>query len=304
MIKSLPASLDAHSAQSLLDLVPHPIYVVDVNTLELKAVNQHLRKRLLAAEGVPCHKAIYQLDLPCSFCRIDELQRQDKPGGDVVFEHFNGADERWYQLQESLVQWMDGSTAKFSMGVDVSRHKDTQNALTAAQDRLSLQGQQLSNLSHTDKLTGLFNRRRLGEALAFEIERSVRYGQAFSVVLADVDKFQAVNDEHGHLAGDTVLVAMADAFGQGVRKSDILARWGGEEFLVLCSNTDRDGAATMAENLRQLVQAEELAVVGHKTCSFGVAQWIKDESVESLLARADAALYRAKANGRNRVELG
>ena len=304
MIKTLPASLDAHSAQTLLDLVPHPIYVVDVNTLNLIAVNRHMRKRMLVSEGVPCHKAIYQLDLPCSFCRIDALQRQDGEGGDVVFEHLNGADERWYQLQESLVGWSDGREAKYSIATDITRFKDAQNALTEAQDKISLQSQQLAKSSQTDRLTGLFNRRKLDEALTLEIERSARYGQPFSVVLADVDKFQSVNDEHGHQAGDTVLVAMADAFGQGVRKSDLLARWGGEEFLVLCSNTDLTGAATMAENLRQLVQAEELAVVGHKTCSFGVAQWTKDESVASLVARADAALYQAKANGRNRVELG
>ena len=305
MTKSLPANLDAPSVQAQIDLVPHPVYVVDVSTLNLMATNRHMRKRMLTQDAdVPCHKAIYQLDLPCSFCRIHELQREDNTAGEVTFEHFNDADERWYQLQESLVEWFDGRAAKYSMGVDISRHKDTQNALTAAQDRISLQGQQLAKISHTDRLTGLFNRRRLDEALAFEIERSARYGQPFSVVLADVDKFQSVNEEHGHQAGDTVLVAMADAFGQGVRKSDLLARWGGEEFLVLCSNTDLAGAATMAENLRQLVQAEELAVVGHKTCSFGVAQWTKDESVASLVARADAALFLAKANGRNRVELG
>ncbi len=304
MIKLLSPSLDEHSVQPLLDLVPHPVYVVDIETLNIVAVNRHMRKRMLDLDGVPCYKAIYQLDLPCSFCRIEEVQRQERPGEEVVFDHFNDADERWYQLHESLVQWFDGRSVKFSVGVDVSRHKDTQSALTAAQDRISLTSQQLTKSSQTDRLTGLFNRRRLDEVLAFEIERSARYGQPFSVVLADVDRFQSINDEHGHQAGDTVLVAMADAFGQGVRKSDILARWGGEEFLVLCSNTDLSGAATMAENLRQLVQAEELGAVGHKTCSFGVAQWAKDESVESLVARADAALFQAKSNGRNRVELG
>ena len=161
---------------------------------------------------------------------------------------------------------------------------------------------ELERISVTDQLTGLFNRRKLDEALIQEMERAERYGQAFSVVICDVDKFKSVNDLHGHQVGDMVLVSITKILRQGVRKTDIIGRWGGEEFIVICPNTDLNGAVAMAEHLRQLVEGNKFNVVGPKTCSFGVAQLTLDEPVKSLVFRADAALYRAKAGGRNRVE--
>jgi diguanylate cyclase (GGDEF)-like protein len=160
----------------------------------------------------------------------------------------------------------------------------------------------LERISVTDQLTGLFNRRKLDETLLQEMERGKRYGQTFSIVIADVDKFKSVNDRHGHQAGDMVLVSVANVLRQGVRKTDTIGRWGGEEFMVICPNTDLDGAVALAKHLRLLVEASEFSVVGRKTCSFGVAQLAKDEPVESLVSRTDVALYRAKTGGRNRVE--
>jgi diguanylate cyclase (GGDEF)-like protein/PAS domain S-box-containing protein len=156
----------------------------------------------------------------------------------------------------------------------------------------------------TDQLTGLHNRRKLDEAMAQEVTRSRRYGTPLAVVLGDVDKFKAVNDAFGHQVGDQVLVAFAAILRQGVREADAVGRWGGEEFMVICPHTDMAGASALAESLRQRVAQHVFPGVGQKTCSFGVAQLTEQETALTLVARADAALYRAKHAGRDRVEVG
>jgi len=162
---------------------------------------------------------------------------------------------------------------------------------------------QLERLAVTDRLTGLCNRHRLDEALAQELARSQRYGEVFSVLLLDVDHFKAVNDSHGHQAGDRVLVELATLLSRQTREADLAGRWGGEEFLVVCPGTDAAGAVAMAEKLRECIAAHVFTGLGHQTASIGVASYRHGDSVESVLARADAALYSAKGAGRNRVEL-
>nr|WP_295783923.1 sensor domain-containing diguanylate cyclase [Rhodoferax sp.] len=161
---------------------------------------------------------------------------------------------------------------------------------------------ELERLSVTDRLTGLFNRLRLDHVLADELHRSQRYASCFSLVLLDIDHFKSVNDKYGHAVGDQVLVDVARLLRQGTREIDVVGRWGGEEFLVICPDTHFDGAMATAEKLRQLIANHSFAAVGTKTSSFGVASFRNADTVSSTMARADAALYRSKANGRNRVE--
>ncbi len=159
----------------------------------------------------------------------------------------------------------------------------------------------LEKVSVTDHLTQLFNRLKTDEVLAGELNRAERYGQGFSLVLSDVDHFKAVNDIHGHQAGDAVLKAVADVFQANMRAGDTVGRWGGEEFLILCPGTGQEGAVALAEKLRQRVQATETPPVGAVTASFGVAAWRAGDDEKSLIARVDKALYAAKRQGRNRV---
>jgi len=161
---------------------------------------------------------------------------------------------------------------------------------------------ELERMAVTDRLTGLFNRHRLDQILADECARDHRYGAPFAVALADIDHFKAVNDEFGHQAGDKVLVELAGLLAQHTRHADVAGRWGGEEFLLIFRHTTLDGACTSADKLRALIADHPFTTVGHRTASFGVAASRPGESPEQLLARADAALYRAKENGRNRVE--
>lgn len=160
----------------------------------------------------------------------------------------------------------------------------------------------LEKLSLTDRLTGLYNRRKLDQVIADEMLIATRYVNSFSAVLIDIDFFKSVNDTFGHLVGDQVLVEFASLLTRNTRAVDVLGRWGGEEFLIFCRCTDQQGAMQFAEKLRHQVESHVFATVGTKTCSLGVASCQADDTIESLLARADEALYRAKANGRNRVE--
>ncbi|CCQ74552.1 GGDEF domain-containing protein [Magnetospira sp. QH-2] len=164
--------------------------------------------------------------------------------------------------------------------------------------------QQLEQMSTTDVLTSLANRRHMDDVLQNEINRCKRYGECLSVILADMDHFKAVNDTFGHLVGDRVLKDLAGILQDSCRDVDIVGRWGGEEFLIVCPGTTLAGAAATAEKLRTAIEDHEFKGVGHKTASFGVGTARGMESVDSLVHQADQALYAAKDQGRNRVELG
>jgi len=158
-------------------------------------------------------------------------------------------------------------------------------------------------LARTDSLTGLWNRRHFEDTVEIEIERARRYGTPLSLLTLDADHFKRINDSHGHHVGDDVLRKIAQLLGQQIRRSDLLCRWGGEEFMVLVPETDGDRAATMAEKIRQRVAAHEFEGVGRVTVSIGVGQAGRGETADAWLRRVDAALYQAKQRGRNRVVL-
>jgi diguanylate cyclase (GGDEF)-like protein len=155
----------------------------------------------------------------------------------------------------------------------------------------------------TDTLTGLYNRLKLDEVLTAEMLRAQRYGTPLSLILYDVDHFKSINDTLGHQAGDKVLIKLSQLSAASIRSSDLLVRWGGEEFIVLAPGADSQMAWQAAEKLRVTIGQSAFESAGSVTCSFGVAQYASGDSGESFLARADAALYCAKEGGRDRVEL-
>jgi diguanylate cyclase (GGDEF)-like protein len=159
----------------------------------------------------------------------------------------------------------------------------------------------IKRLSEEDYLTKLHNRRKIHEILENEISRSKRYNSTFAVILLDIDNFKITNDKFGHNAGDQVLVQISDIIRKTIRESDIASRWGGEEFLVFCPHTNIDGAFSLAEKLRNNIENYEFAEVGYKTSSFGIAQIERADTVQSLIQRADEALYSAKNSGKNMV---
>jgi len=148
----------------------------------------------------------------------------------------------------------------------------------------------------TDPLTGVNNRRGLDDSLGTQLALMTRYHSVFSLVMFDIDHFKQINDQEGHLNGDRVLQELARLLDGSIRETDIIARYGGEEFVIVMPQTDLDGASMFAERLRAGV-AERMTI----TVSGGVAAARESDDPESLIARADTALYNAKTAGRNRV---
>ncbi len=166
-------------------------------------------------------------------------------------------------------------------------------------EQLLAQAFRLEELATHDSLTGAINRRKFNEMIDIEFERVRRYGRPLSFVILDIDHFKRVNDTLGHEAGDQVLVSLAQLLRDGIRTVDTLARWGGEEFVLLLPQVSLSGAADLAERLRLDVRARRLPA--DVTVSCGVAEHRPPETPDDLFARADAALYRAKDEGRDRV---
>ena len=174
--------------------------------------------------------------------------------------------------------------------------------LRRAMARLNEANAELEVLADHDPLTGIYNRRRLLERLEEEVERSQRGSTPMAVCMLDVDHFKQVNDRHGHQTGDEVLRQVASTISTSLRSIDSLGRYGGEEFVLVLPQTPRDGAREKAERVRRAI---DLSCPSGEplTVSIGVAGYRPGDSADTLLARADAALYEAKAQGRNRVVL-
>ena len=161
---------------------------------------------------------------------------------------------------------------------------------------------QLEELSITDNLTKLFNRNKLDKELLTEANRANRFSSTFGVIIIDIDYFKSINDVYGHQMGDTVLKEFADILKSNSRKTDTVGRWGGEEFLIICSETNLEGILSFANNLKEKISSYSFSIEEQKTASFGVSIYKKEEDTDLMIKRADDALYNAKENGRDRVE--
>lgn len=185
---------------------------------------------------------------------------------------------------------------EFSRTVELLRQRNQE---------LEMLNQQLWKLSHTDELTGYFNRRHIVSRMEEEISRGLRYDMSLSIVLADIDHFKRINDTFGHLAGDRALQTIADLFRSKLRESDLIGRFGGEEFLLILPHTDLAGAEAFCHRLRDHVERHPLQLGDQSitmTASFGVSTLGPDmDTAQKLLRIADRNLYQAKYLGRNRV---
>ena len=160
---------------------------------------------------------------------------------------------------------------------------------------------ELAYLSSKDPVTGVYNRKKFDDAMDEWISLSKRYGNPLSLILLDIDDFKAVNDNYGHIVGDSVLKNIAATVSRSIRDTDIFARWGGDEFVILLPNTDIRQAETLAERIRECIASNPLDHPRDITCSFGVAAYEENDTKQSLLRRVDDLLLKAKASGKDRV---
>ena len=192
--------------------------------------------------------------------------------------------------------------ARVRVAIRLKRERDR---LRLSADEARLKAEAAREMSMTDALTGLLNRYGLQRSLQRNLAETRRYGRTLSCLMIDIDHFKQVNDTYGHGAGDTALMQVGRILTEAVRGSDVVCRYGGEEFLILVPETPLEGALALGEKIR-LAASERLFGDGERvfpmTLSAGAAQLREAESGYDMIARADAALYHAKEDGRNRVE--
>jgi len=284
------AALDQHAIVSMTDLDGNIIYANDL----FCAISGFSREELLGAN----HRIVKSDHHPLSF--YTELWLTITSGlvwhGEVKNRRKNG---EHYWVSSTIVPLLDAQgrhSHYISIRTDITELKRVQEALAVA-------NAELRRLVTTDPLTGAWNRRYFEEQVALEIERVHRYGNPLALILFDIDHFKSINDRFGHLAGDQVLMEIVGRLRPNLRALDTLARWGGEEFVLLAPHCNLDATAQVAEKLRVLVAMEPFKGAGQITASFGGAEYRLGESFDDWLKRVDLALYAAKAGGRNRVYL-
>ena len=210
------------------------------------------------------------------------------------------------QVQE-VIKLLIANNATARQNADELRARLVEAKSESAQLQASLH--KAETLATVDGLTNLPNRRRFQDSLSEHVAACHREHTPLCLVMADLDHFKAVNDKHGHLAGDAVLKTFATLLSRGIRSTDVAARYGGEEFALILPKTPLGSASSVAESLRRTVVetnwigANSKQRIGRVTASFGVAEIREDETVDELIDRADQKLYEAKRKGRNRVEL-
>jgi diguanylate cyclase (GGDEF)-like protein len=201
----------------------------------------------------------------------------------------------------------DYLTKPFDPGELIARVK-AHLRIKMLQDALKKTNEQLIELSIRDVLTGLFNRRHFMEILEKEFDRTQRYGSKLAFLMMDLDHFKSINDTYGHITGDKVLVEVSKIFLKGLRKNDVVGRYGGEEFAMILPGSDKLGAQIVAERYRKAVErinynqeSQTIKLTVTIGCSYAPHPEIKN--INDLINRADDALYRGKKLGRNRTEL-
>jgi len=179
--------------------------------------------------------------------------------------------------------------------------------LKTVQQELARRNAEYERIASYDTLTGLLNRRAILEKVDEWLHHVGRYKGRLSVAMLDIDHFKRVNDKHGHRVGDRVLADLSSMMQRSIRKTDFVGRYGGEEFLIILPRTDAAGAAIMAERVRASLAGVPMhdaeSSTFQVTASLGIAEYVDGDDEDSLISRADAALYRAKEAGRNRVEI-
>lgn len=183
------------------------------------------------------------------------------------------------------------------------RNRILQRLVNEKTEELNNALKQVRHLATTDKLTQLHNRMKIDELLNQEIKRSTRYKNIFSITLIDIDNFKKLNDKHGHLWGDRVLKTFAQIIKRRTRQTDYLGRWGGEEFIIISPETDSKGAAIAAENLRTSFENNLFDTEARITASFGITQYVSEDTSDTIVARADMALCASKEKGRNTLTI-
>ena len=251
--------------------------------------------------GKTCHEVLYKKSGICEECVVQKTFLSADPCAKekMLAVRGPGKSDAWIEISTYPIFGRDHQVSHVvQYARDITERK-------RAEEEKRLLIVNLNRLSTTDSLTGLLNRRALSDALQSEIERAQRYGNDLSLILCDIDRFKKINDTHGHATGDGALQAVAASLKRWLRKTDILGRYGGDEFMIILPETEPAGARQIAEKIRSAAAEIELNASGKSlgiSLSIGVASCCTAvDTMDSLVKLADAALYSSKHRGRNRV---
>ena len=276
---NVTAVCDGEEAWQVLSEVQQPLLVI-LDWMMPGIEGPEIVRRLRLLEGGNQH---YVIIITSASSKNAAAQALDAGADDFIRKPFN----------------LDELRARIAVGCRVSC---LNQALADKLCKLEEAAESIARLARTDELTGLHNRRSFNEIFALALSSARRHGQPLSLISIDLDHFKAVNDTFGHTVGDLVLKDFSDLLLHMVREEDVVARWGGEEFIILLSHTAAEAATALAERIRSSCEQNPgRASARVMTASFGVAQLQEGESDNDLIKRADHALYRAKHEGRNRV---
>ncbi|WP_373004926.1 diguanylate cyclase [Sulfurimonas sp.] len=211
------------------------------------------------------------------------------------YEFINNIDE-----SSRVVTLKNKDNEEKSLYINISKINNTNYLINFTDITKLTQEKEATELKvYKDSLTGINNREKFEEVLYYELKQSKRYNRSLSLAILDIDKFKDFNDKYGHLIGDEVLIMLSESIQSHTRESDLFARWGGEEFVLLFSNTNLQNAMKLAENFRQIIENLKHKSAGSVTVSFGLTEYKKGDTMKSMFKRADDALYEAKNSGRN-----
>ncbi len=259
-------------------------------------------KRATDLYGKKCYEVLYNRSGVCKDCLVEKTFRSKDPC----------AREKKLSLSDGTTVWVEIYTYPiFDQLHNVSHVAEYTRDITDRKREEAERKQLIINLNYlstTDSLTGILNRRALNDMLNHEIERAIRYNADLSLILCDIDRFKNINDTFGHTAGDRALQAVTEALGASLRKSDILGRYGGDEFMIILPDTTLAGAHCLAEKIRNTVEEIILELPGNNRIRLSVSVGLTKcgrqvNNIDSVVGLADTALYASKQTGRNKVSV-
>jgi diguanylate cyclase (GGDEF)-like protein/PAS domain S-box-containing protein len=281
----------------LFDLLPGFLWFVNKDKI-IQKQNKNAKERFGSKIGEKCYMSIFcgkflseehkkllneGIELPemkCEFCIANESLDLKSEFSIEIEDREN---KKFYK-----VWWIPLSENEYiHYLIDITEQKEAESYLM--------------ELAVKDHLTKIYNRRYITERLEADIELCKRANRTFSLIMFDIDHFKNINDTYGHNVGDNVLIKLTDIVKRRIRKIDIFARWGGEEFLIMLPESMLENARLLAENLRKLIEETDILRDRTVTCSFGVTEYYEGDTVDFIVKRADDCLYKAKFLGRNTV---
>jgi diguanylate cyclase (GGDEF)-like protein/PAS domain S-box-containing protein len=290
---------------TIFDSFHEPFSIVDRDLRYVRFNDTYARKRGKRSKdlfGKKCYEVLYKRTGSCDNCVVEKTFRSKGPCAKEKLVTLPDGSEAWFEISTYPIfdqQKNVSHVVEYSRDITFRKNEEKEK------EKLI---KTLNHLSTTDSLTGLLNRRALNEMLGHEIKRASRSATDLSLIICDVDLFKHINDTYGHTAGDRALLAVSEALRQTLRKSDILGRYGGDEFMIILPETSLAGAQSLAEKVRAAVEGLELELPGDKrtglTLSSGVASCcMPGDNLDTLVSLADAALYSSKEAGRNRISV-